>query len=59
MTGYQGSESVVKIPETIQGVPITQIGIRAFDGCTGKISVSGAAPSEKTVEFQVKSTDVT
>jgi len=40
ITKYTGSNSVVTIPDTIDGLPVTSIGDNAFDGCTGLTSVT-------------------
>jgi hypothetical protein len=34
ITGYNGSDSVVNIPESIEGYPVTEIGANAFVGCS-------------------------
>lgn len=40
VTGYEGVPTVVAIPETYEGLPVTSIGQDAFAGCTGLISVT-------------------
>ena len=40
VTGYEGAPTVVAIPETYEGLPVTSIGQDAFAGCTGLISVT-------------------
>ena len=40
ITGYTGTNEVVVIPSTINGLPVTSIGYSAFSGCTNLISVT-------------------
>ena len=40
ITGYSGSGGTVAIPETINGLPVVNIGDNAFDGCTDLTNVS-------------------
>ena len=46
ITGYTGSGGVVNIPSTINGLPVSSIGCRAFFYCFSLSSVTiGARPS--------------
>ena len=40
VTGYEGTPTVVVIPETHEGLPVTSIGWAAFEGCTSLTSVT-------------------
>ena len=40
VTGYEGTPTVVVIPETYEGLPVTSIGWGAFAGCTSLTSVT-------------------
>ena len=40
VTGYEGMPTVVVIPETYEGLPVTSIGERAFEDCFGLTSVT-------------------
>jgi BspA type Leucine rich repeat region (6 copies) len=40
ITKYTGSNSVVTIPDTITGLPVTSIGFEAFGGCTSLTSIT-------------------
>ena len=39
ITGYKGRAEKLVIPESIEGIPVTAIGDRAFSDCTGLTSV--------------------
>ena len=40
VTGYEGAPTVVVIPETYEGLPVTSIGAGAFYNCSGLTSVT-------------------
>ena len=40
VTGYEGMPTVVVIPETYEGLPVTSIGERAFEDCFGLTSIT-------------------
>ena len=40
VTGYEGTDTKVVIPETYEGLPVTSIGSYAFEGCTSLTSVT-------------------